>query len=218
MSGAAPAAPAEHLLNLPVSEFLARTAAAEPTPGGGSVAALTGALAGALVAMVARLTDRKKGCEQAWELAAAAARRADQLTARLQAAAPEDARAFDAYMAALRLPKRSAQERQARSAALAAATRRATAVPLAIAAACAEVLTVAERLAPVANRHAVSDVGAAAHLAAAAAAAALLTAEINLRSAPKDQFFDESRTRAAELRAGTEKIAPAIVKIVETRI
>lgn len=218
MSGAPSATPAEQLLNLPVAEFVARTAAAEPTPGGGSVAAVTGALASALVAMVARLTDRKKGCEQAWELAAAAARRADELTAQLQAAAPEDARAFDAYMAALRLPKRSAQEREARAAALAAATRRATAAPLAIAAACAEVLAVAERLAPVANRHAVSDAGAAAHLAAAAAGAALLTAEINLRSAPAGEFFDEARTRAAELRAGTEKTASSVVKIVETRI
>ena len=76
MSGPVTAAPAEQLLELPVAEFVARTAAPEPTPGGGSVAAVTGALASALVAMVARLTDRKKGYEQAWELAAAAARRA----------------------------------------------------------------------------------------------------------------------------------------------
>lgn len=215
MSGAVPA---EQLLELSVAAFVERTAASEPTPGGGSVAAVTGALASALVAMVARLTDRKKGYEQAWEQAAAAARRADRLTAQLRAAAAEDAHSFAGYMAALRLPKRTAEERQARSSALAAATRRATAAPLAIAAACAEVLAVAERLAPVANRHAVSDIGAAAHLAAAAAGAALLTAEINLRSAPQGGFFEESRSRAAELRVRTEKMAPSIIAIVETRI
>ena len=121
-------------------------------------------------------------------------------------------------MAALRLPKRSPEERQARTAALAAATRRATAAPLAIAAACAELLALAEELAPVANRHAVSDIGAAAHLAAAAAGAALLTAEINLRSAPKGSFFDEARSRVADLRARTDEIAPSIISTVETRI
>ena len=206
------------LFELPVAAFLERTASAAPTPGGGSVAALTGALASALVAMVARLTDRKKGYEEAWEQAAAATRRADRLTAELQAAALEDVHSFEAYMAALRLPKGSPEERQTRRDALAMATRRATAAPLAIAAACVEVLVLAEGLAPVANRHAVSDIGAAAHLAAAAAGAALLTAEINLGSAPKDAFFDEARTQAADLRSRTGKIAPEVIKTVETRI
>ena len=206
------------LFELPVAAFLERTASAAPTPGGGSVAALTGALASALVAMVARLTDRKKGYEQAWELSAAATASADLLAAELQAAALEDVRAFEAYMTALRLPKGSPEERQTRRAALKAATRRATAAPLAIAAACAEVLTLAERLAPVANRHAVSDIGAAAHLAAAAAGAALLTAEINLGSAPEGEFFDAARVEAADLRSRTEKTAPAVIKAVETRI
>ena len=132
------------LLELPVAAFVERTASAAPTPGGGSVAALTGALASALVAMVARLTDRKKGYEQAWELAATVTAGADRLAAELQAAALEDVRSFEAYMAALRLPKGSPEERQTRREALAAATRRATAAPLAIAAACAEVLVLAE--------------------------------------------------------------------------
>lgn len=210
--------PHAELFELPVAAFLERTASAAPTPGGGSVAALTGALASALVAMVARLTDRKKGYEQAWELAAAATASADLLAAELQAAALEDVRSFEAYMTALRLPKGSSEERQTRRAALEAATRRATAAPLAIAAACAEVLALAERLAPVANRHAVSDIGAAAHLAGAAAGAALLTAEINLGSAPEGEFFDAARVQAADLRSKTAKTSPAVIKAVETRI
>ena len=209
---------ARQLLDLPVGEFLDRTASASPTPGGGSVAAVTGALASALVAMVARLTDRKKGYEQAWELAGEAVDRADRLTADLHAAAQEDVRSFEAYMAALRLPKGSPEERRARRAALAEATRRATAAPLAIAAACAEILNVAKRLAPVANRHAVSDIGAAAHLAAAAAGAALLTAEINLASAPDDAFFADARKRAVELRSNVSKTTPLVIESVEIRI
>ena len=206
------------LLALPVGEFLKRTASASPTPGGGSVAAVTGALASALVAMVARLTDGKKGYEPAWELAADAVGRADRFTAELQAAAVEDVRSFEAYMAALRMPKGSPEQRIARRGALAAATRRATAAPLAIAAACAGVLTLAERLAPVANRHAVSDIGAAAHLAGAAARAALLTAEINLSSAPDGEFFEQARAKAAELRKTTVEISDAVARAVETRI
>ncbi len=208
----------DHLLELPVVSFLERTASASPTPGGGSVSAVAGALASALVAMVARLTVRKKGYEQAWELAADGARVADRITAELQAAALEDVHSFEEYMAALQLPRRSSEERQARTDALAEATMRATAAPLAIATACAEVLTLAERLAPVANRHAVSDIGAAAHLAVAAAGAALLTAEINLRSAPSGVFFDEARSKAAELQMKTTELAPRIIRTVETRI
>ena len=207
----------EQLLELPVSEFLRRTGSAAPTPGGGSVAAVSGALASALVAMVARLTDQKKGYESAWQMAAAAGQRADQLTAQLQAAAVEDVRSFEAYMAALRLPKQSTEQKQARAPALAAATRRAIAAPLAIAAACAETLTLAASLAPVANRHAVSDIGAATHLAVAAAAAALLTAEINLRSAPGGQFFDDARGAVLDLRLNTEEMSPGIIETVAKR-
>lgn len=207
-----------HLLELPVVAFLERTASASPTPGGGSVSAVAGALASALVAMVARLTVHKKGYEQAWELAADGARTADRITTELQAAALEDVHSFEEYMAALRLPRRSSAERQARNDALAEATMRATAAPLAIATACAEVLALAERLAPVANRHAVSDIGAAAHLAVAAAGAALLTAEINLRSAPSGVFFDEARSKVAELQKKTTELVPRIIRTVEIRI
>ena len=143
---------------------------------------------------------------------------ADLLTAELQAAALEDVRSFEAYLAALRLPKGSAEERQTRRVALAAATRRATAAPLAIAEACAEVLTLAQRLAPVANRHAVSDIGAAAHLAAAAAGAALLTAEINLGSAPNDEFFDDARGKVAKIRSEVARITPMVIEQVENRV
>jgi formiminotetrahydrofolate cyclodeaminase len=206
------------LLELPVGEFLERTASASPTPGGGSVAAVTGALASALVAMVARLTEGKKGYEQAWKLAAETVAGADRLTGELQAAALEDVRSFEAYMAALRLPKGSAHDRQERRAALAAATRRATAAPLAIAAACAEILTLAQRLAPAANRHAVSDIGAAAHLAGAAAGAALLTAQINLSSAPDDEFFDEARSTAAKIRSQIDRITPSVIEQVQNNV
>ena len=208
----------EELLGLPLGEFLARTGSAAPTPGGGSVAAVAGALASALVAMVGRLTDRKQGYEQAWVAAAAATRRADELTAELQSAAVEDVQSFQAYMAALRLPKRAPAERQTRTAALAAATRRATAAPLAIARACAETLALAERLAPVANRHAVSDLGAAAHLAAAAAGAALLTAQINLNSAPDEAFFADAQHEASDLRDRIDQKTRAVVGTVENRI
>jgi formiminotetrahydrofolate cyclodeaminase len=168
--------------------------------------------------MVARLTDGKKGYEQAWELAAETVGSADRLTGELQAAALEDVRSFEAYMAALRLPKGSPEERQARRASLAAATRRATAAPLAIAAACAEILTLAQRLAPVANRHAVSDIGAAAHLAAAAAGAALLTAQINLGSAPEEPFFDDARNSVAKIRSEVDTITPEVIAQVENQV
>lgn len=219
-----------------VGAWLEQLASRAPTPGGGSAAALAGAQAAALVAMVARLTlpaegeppsptrgAGRGGAGQAGDgdapaEAAGALADAERLRAALVRAADEDARAFEAVMAAYRLPRATDEERARRREAVQAALREATVVPLRTAAATVEVLEAARRLAPVANPHAASDLGVAAHLAAAAAEGALLNVAINLKGLRDGEEVDRLRREAAEVRRRAQALREAVVRVVEASL
>lgn len=159
-----------------------RLAAATPTPGGGSAAAYAGAMAAALVGMVARLTLGKRDYAPVQERMAAIGERADQLRTALEAAVEADARAYEGVMRALRMPKSTAQEKEARSAQLEHATGQAAAVPLAVCRLASETLDLAAEVAQDGNRNAASDAGSAGALAQAALSAAALNVVTNAAS------------------------------------
>ncbi len=183
----------ERLTDLSVTGLIERLATSDPIPGGGSAAAVAGAMAAALVRMVVALTTgRPIAADHERELAeveaAAAAAQADLL--RL---AQEDAAAYDAVVRARRLPRGTDVERERRQAQVVHATHEATRVPLRTAVAAATALELAERLAPFGNRNAVSDVAVGALLAAAAIRGAALNVRINVPHLPQD---DALRTQA----------------------
>ena len=190
-----------------VAEFLEDTASANPTPGGGSVSALAGALAAALATMVARLTIGKpKYAEHEARMREAEAG-AEALRRELFDLAHEDARAYEAYRSASRLSQRTPEEVALRERALVEAARNATRVPLHTAEACVRALEVALEVATYGNPNAVSDAGVAAWLARGGAEGAALNVRINLSDLPgtERQEFQErigrSATRAQELHA-----------------
>ena len=166
----------------PDTTFLDDLAAAAPTPGGGSASAHVGAMAAGLVAMVARLTVGKKKYkdveEQMWEVIA----RAESLRAGLTALVAADAEAFDAVMAAFKLPKGTDDEKKARSQAIQDATLHAAQVPLDTAARSVEVMELAYQAAAHGNTNAITDAGTAAAFAHAALTGAALNIRINLTS------------------------------------
>jgi formiminotetrahydrofolate cyclodeaminase len=168
------------LTALPLTDFIAQLASRAPVPGGGSASALAGAMAAALVAMVARLTVERPaypGKEaQALEILADA----ERLREELLALAAKDADAYAALLNARRLPKESPGERAVRATAVEAAGTIATEVPLQTARLAEEALQLAVRIAPIGNRNAVSDAGVAALLAATAVRGAALNVRINL--------------------------------------
>lgn len=180
------------LTDMTMGVLTERLASSDPVPGGGSAAALAGAMAAALVAMVAELTSGRPAYA-AHEPEIAGMRR-DALARRemLLALAEEDATAYDAVVSARRMPKESDSEREARSQALGSAMIDAARVPLRVAVIAGEVLELAERIAPIGNRNAVSDAGVAAHLAAAALRGALLNVRINLPYLPADEALSAS--------------------------
>ncbi len=168
------------LETLTVRELVERLASREPIPGGGSAAAFAGSLAAALLSMVAALTAGRAGTEETEEVVREVGLAAASAQSTLLGLATLDANAYDAVVRARRLPRDSEPARRSRAVQVAQATRMATEVPLRTAREAAGVLSLAERLVPVGNPHAISDVGVAAHLAAAAVRGAALNVRINL--------------------------------------
>jgi methenyltetrahydrofolate cyclohydrolase len=117
----------------PVETFLDELASAAPTPGGGSAAAVIGAMGAALVSMVCNVTMGKKGLEAAAADMQAVRDESERLRTRLTAMVAEDIAAFDGLMAAYRLPKSNDDEKSRRAEAIQANLRAATETPLACA-------------------------------------------------------------------------------------
>lgn len=177
------------LSQLPVRSLLDRLASSDPVPGGGSAAALAGAMGAALVAMVAELTiGRPEYAEHDATLLELRAAAREQQAALLMLA-EEDASAYQGVVQARRLPRFSEEEREARAMAVRAAMKQAADVPMRTARVATEVLMLAERIAPIGNKVAVSDAGVAAQLARAALRGAVLNVQINLPYLPTDDPF-----------------------------
>lgn len=200
------------LANLSFTELTERLASSAPAPGGGSASALAGALGAGLVSMVGALTaDAAAG-----ELGATAR----DLIARLTALAQADADAYEAVVQARRLPKSTDDERLARSTALRAAMARAAGTPLEIAEAALEALRLTERMAPIGNPNAASDVGVAGLLAGAAVRGALLNVRINLPYLGADDPLRSSlpadvRRLEAEVSAIEDRVAAMVAERME---
>jgi formiminotetrahydrofolate cyclodeaminase len=175
------------LADLSMNAFLERLGSSDPVPGGGSASALTAAMGAALVAMVAELTLGRPGYAE--HEATLRKLRFDALDRRaeLLSLAQQDADAYDTVVRARRMPKESEAEREARSDALGKAMIGAARAPMRAAVVASEVLDLAERIAPIGNRNAVSDAGVAALLAAAGLRGAVLNVRINLPYLPADE-------------------------------
>ncbi len=162
--------------------FLDAVAAKSPTPGGGSVAALAGALAAALAAMVGRLTVGRRKYADVNDEVSEVIVKAETLRRALTARIDEDAAAFDAVMAAYKLPKGTEEEQAARSAAIQEATIQAAEVPLATARDALQAMELALVVTEKGNVNAVTDGATAAWMAMAGLQGASLNVRINATS------------------------------------
>lgn len=161
-------------------EFLDALAADTPTPGGGSASAYSGAAAAALVAMVARLTVGRKKYAQVEEQMHAALEQAEALRLELTAAVQADAQAYEAVLAAYKLPKDTPEEQARRAEEIEAATLAAAQVPLEVAEKSVRVMALAGQVTAQGNLNAISDGGSAAALARAALTGAGYNVRTNL--------------------------------------
>lgn len=185
---------ATSLSQLTVGEFMERLSSSEPVPGGGSASALAAALGASLIAMVAGLsTDRPKYAEYqaTHERCAATAR---DLESRFLALADRDSVAYGGYAAALKMPRDTDEQKEARQHAIRSAARAASEVPWECVRACEELVNAAESLAGRSNVNASSDVLVAALLGEAAARGAAENVLINLPATGDDVYAGQMQS------------------------
>lgn len=194
------------LLALTAAELLDRFASPDPTPGGGSAAALAGATAAALVAMVCRMPKTRTGDPAERARLDGALARAVEAGDRLRRLVDEDASAYDAVVAAHRRPKATDEEKATRKRAVEAAVAGATEVPLQTAEACLAVLAAAGQAAADGNANAASDARTAAALAWAGLRGAAENVRINLGGAIGPSPI-RARIEALEREAGEDMAA-----------
>ena len=194
----------ERLTQLTVRALVERLATRDPAPGGGSAAALAGAMAAALVRMVVELTAARTDSAVAAAELTEIGRAATTWQSELLNLAEVDANAYSAVAEARRLPRGSELERKARDVQVAAAMREATRAPLATVRAATAVFQLAERLAPIGTRHAISDVSVGGMLATTAARGAALNVRINL------PYVNDAELRADAITALEELIPPLV--------
>ncbi|MBP3299764.1 MAG: glutamate formimidoyltransferase [Muribaculaceae bacterium] len=207
------------LVDMTCKAFADETASESPAPGGGSIAAYMGALAAALGTMVANLSAHKAGWDDRWEEFSDVAEQGRAIQERLIHLVDEDTEAFNRIMAVFAMPKKSAEEKAARAAALEAATLYATEVPLRTMKAAYETFDVLEAMAQNGNPASVSDAG----VGALAARAAVLGAHLNVRinaaglkdRAKADALLDEAAGIAAKACEREAEIVKQVNAIID---
>lgn len=187
------------LTDLTVKDFLNKVAGSDPVPGGGSVAALNGAVASALATMVAGLTIGKKGYEVSEELMEHARELTSQWQNEFIFLVDKDSEAYDKVFACFKMPKVTDEEKLARSAAIQEATKYAALVPMEVARKAIELMSIIADVAKLGNQNAVTDTCMAMMAARSAVLGALMNVRINLSSL-KDVAF------AGELEAEADKL------------
>jgi formiminotetrahydrofolate cyclodeaminase len=170
------------LTDLPVSGLIAAFGSTNPTPGGGSASALAGAAGAALLAMVAAMPKNRASSADDVSLLQAAGTRCGALGAALLDLVNRDSEAYDAVVAAYRVPKASDDEKAIRKAEIQAAMKKAAETPLETMRHASEALGLAPLIARLGNANAASDVVVAVELLLAAARGARANVEINLES------------------------------------
>ncbi len=214
---ALPPEPPGPLMGLSAADFAEVLASSSPAPGGGSVAALCGALAAGLAGMVARLTRGKAYKDVEGEMVDFC-KDADALRAKLEKKVDEDTEAFNQVMAAFKLPRKSEDEIAARDAAIQEATKGATMVPYSVMELGLDALRLCERVAEVGNVNSASDAGVGALLALACVRGACFNVRINLKDLTDQAFCDEWQGKAKVIYAEAGEICERALAHMEKNL
>ncbi len=201
----------------PGPSFLNELASPTPAPGGGSAAAYAAAMGAGLVSMVAGLTMGKKKYADVEAAMQAIRVMAEKLRADMTQAVDDDATAFEAVMGALKLPKDTKEEQQARMAAIHNATMNAAHVPLQVAEGSIKIMELAAKCAQAGNLNAISDAASAAALARAALTAAGYNVRVNLNSLEDKSVGKKMLKDLRALEKNADKIEKEINKTMQER-
>jgi glutamate formiminotransferase/formiminotetrahydrofolate cyclodeaminase len=205
------------LVNMKVTEFVDEVSRDTPAPGGGSIAALAGALGSALVSMVANLSIGKGEFDSRYDELCQLAEKAQTAKDALVRAVDEDTEAFNEVIAGMRMAKDTPEQLALRSKAIQAGYKLASEVPLQTAQFCRQVLDLCQAAVNVGNSAVMSDAGVGALMAYAGVQGAVHNVRINLSSIKDEAFVSKMKTDLGELFAESKAICEAIQQQVESK-
>jgi methenyltetrahydrofolate cyclohydrolase len=199
-------------LDRQLREYLDDLASAEPTPGGGSTAALSGAMGAALVCMVARLTLGKAEYAAVQAEIEEIVQKAEVLRARFQVLMSEDVEAYGRLSGCLKMPKATSEEKASRTRAIQAALVDAALVPLEMAERAVELMRYCQRIAEIGNKNVLSDIAVASTLASSAASGASWMVRVNI-----DGLKDQARAEELndQLNGALNAVIEGSVRVVQ---
>jgi len=206
------------LLKMNLREFCNETLSDSPAPGGGSVAALMGALGASLGGMVANLSAGKRGWDDKIKYFSDWAVKAQQLKDELLALVDEDTAAFNKVMDAFGLPKESAEEKSARSAAIEQATKYAAEIPLKVMETASRSYELLSEMAEKGNPASISDVGVGALATRACIGGAALNVRINLAGLKDEKFKSALLKKLQQFSTDSDARFKEIDQIVEAKL
>ena len=206
------------LIDKKISNFLDELASNSPTPGGGSVAALAGALGAGLISMVGNLTVGKKKYEDVEEDIKKIIGSSEKLRCELSQLIEEDVKVFNNFMSTYKMPKETEDEKKIRTEKIQESLIEAAKVPLKVAYKCLEVLSLSKEVAEKGNINVVSDAGVAALMAEAALESALLNVKINLRMIKDEKIREELSSSIKELLLKEKGQKEKVLKTIEEKI
>ena len=206
------------LVEMKLTDFIDEVSRESPAPGGGSIAALAGALGASLSSMVSNLTANKRGSEEVDKILNQAAEECQQIKEELVKAIDEDTNAFNEYMNARRLPNKTAEEKKAREDAMQAGLKQAVMVPLKTTKQSYRAIEIAEDVAKNGNPKSITDVGVGAQSAYTGVLGGIYNVLINLKDIKDQKFVDEMKSTCTELKDKAQKKLNEVLGFVESRL
>ncbi|MCK4555889.1 MAG: cyclodeaminase/cyclohydrolase family protein, partial [Candidatus Aminicenantes bacterium] len=206
------------LLDLNLREFVNELSMDSPAPGGGSTAALSGALSAALSSMVSNLTVGKKEYEAVQKNMKEFAVNAQALKDEFLRAVDLDTMAFNKVMDAFKLPKKTDEQKEKKARAIEEASQEATLVPLGVLEKSFDALELAKEVALKGNKNSLSDAGVAGLMAQAAAEGAYYNVMINLPGLEDADFVSKAKKQAKTLVKKAQKLGDELKEIIQKEL
>src|SRR5438874_4694234 len=212
------AEPKRSLAKMNLREFCNETLSESPAPGGGSVAALMGALGASLGGMVANLSAGKRGWDDQLQYFSNWAVKAQQLKDELLSLVDDDTAAFNKVMDAFALPKGSSEEKVARSAAIEQATKYAAEIPLKVMETSSKSYQLLSDMAEKGNPASISDVGVGLLAVRACVEGAAMNVRINLGGLKDEKSKSALLEKLQKISAESESQFGRIIQVVESKL
>jgi len=206
------------LISLSIKEFLSELSSSSPAPGGGSVAALSGALGAALSSMVCNLTIGKEKYENVQDEIKRVLNESEQIRKKLMKLIDKDTEAFNDVIKAFKMPKETDEQKNIRSKAIQEGYKNAVNVPLETALLCEEIFDLAKTVAEKGNQKSITDAAISAIMAKAGFEGAILNVKINLGSIKDEEFVKNINTQIQKLEKNVNNKINDILNIVGSKM